>query len=115
SHGKNASKCRLSPPWRQSSLDGSASIRQFRGCSPARSRRKPEPALHPQGTTPVFYVAICLDKPDSQQLRLGNRAAHLDYLRAHADAIKTCGPFVEDDGTTMVGSLLVIDAPDRAA
>lgn len=63
----------------------------------------------------MFYVAICLDKPGSQQLRLGNRAAHLDYLRAHADAIKTCGPFVEDDGTTMVGSLLVIDAPDRAA
>jgi uncharacterized protein YciI len=62
---------------------------------------------------PVLFVAICIDKPNSQELRLANRAAHLDYLRLNADYIKTCGPFVTDDGTAMNGSMLVIEAKDR--
>jgi uncharacterized protein YciI len=61
----------------------------------------------------VFFVAICLDKPDSHELRLQNRAAHLDYLRLNSGSIKTCGPFLSDDGTRMIGSLLVIEAEDR--
>lgn len=62
----------------------------------------------------MFYVAICLDKPGSQQVRLTNRAAHLDYLRANASAIKVCGPFIAEDGT-MTGSMLVLEAEDRTA
>lgn len=63
----------------------------------------------------MFYVATCLDKPNSQQVRLANRAEHLDYLRANADTIKICGPFVTDDGTAMTGSMLIIEAENRAA
>ena len=61
----------------------------------------------------MHYVAICLDKPNSAKVRLENRSAHLDYLRTHADAIKSCGPFLADDGETMVGSMLIIEADDR--
>lgn len=61
----------------------------------------------------MFYVAICLDKPGSQQVRLSNRAAHLDYLRANANTIKICGPFIDEDGT-MTGSMLVLEAENRA-
>ena len=61
----------------------------------------------------MHYVAICLDKPNSHDLRLAHRAAHLDYLRANAKTIKSCGPFLSDDGDTMVGSLLIIEADDR--
>jgi uncharacterized protein YciI len=63
----------------------------------------------------VFFVAICLDKPDSHELRLQNRAAHLDYLRLNSDAIKTCGPFLSEDNKQMIGSLLVIEADNRRA
>jgi len=63
----------------------------------------------------VFFVATCLDKPDSQELRLQNRAAHLDYLRLNSGSIKTCGPFLSEDGKRMIGSLLVLDVEDRAA
>ncbi|HXY90685.1 MAG TPA: YciI family protein [Xanthobacteraceae bacterium] len=62
----------------------------------------------------MHYVAICLDKPNSQDLRLKNRTAHLDYLRANAKTIKSCGPFLSEDGKDMVGSLLIIEAKDRA-
>jgi len=61
----------------------------------------------------MHYVAICLDKPGSENVRLTHRPAHLDYLRAFAHAIKTCGPFVSDEGK-MVGSMLIIEANDRA-
>jgi uncharacterized protein YciI len=63
----------------------------------------------------MHYVAICLDKPNSTELRLAHRADHLDYLRANTEAIKSCGPFLSDDGTTMVGSMLIIEADDRGA
>jgi uncharacterized protein YciI len=62
----------------------------------------------------MHYVAICLDKPNSQDLRLTHRAAHLDYLRANSTTIKSCGPFLSDSGDAMVGSMLIIEAEDRA-
>jgi hypothetical protein len=62
----------------------------------------------------MHYVAICLDKPDSHELRLANRVAHLDYLRANSKTIKSCGPFLSDDGDAMVGSMLIIEAENRA-
>lgn len=61
----------------------------------------------------MHYVAICLDKPNSHELRLTNRIAHLDYLRANSKTIKSCGPFLSDDGTAMVGSMLIIEAENR--
>jgi uncharacterized protein len=62
----------------------------------------------------MHYVAICLDKPDSHGLRLANRTAHLDYLRANSKTIKSCGPFLSDDGNAMVGSMMIIEAENRA-
>ena len=63
----------------------------------------------------MLFVAICIDKPDSQKLRLSNRAAHLDYLRLNAQYIKTCGPFVAEDGGAMNGSLLIVEADSKAS
>ncbi len=63
----------------------------------------------------MHFVAICLDKPNSLDLRLSNRAAHLDYLRRHAKTIRTCGPLLDDDGETMIGSMLILDVPNREA
>lgn len=63
----------------------------------------------------MLFVAICLDKEGAQETRLCNRAAHLDYLRLNAQSIKTCGPFIAEDGITMNGSLLIMEAEDRKA
>jgi uncharacterized protein YciI len=63
----------------------------------------------------MLFVAICTDKPDSLELRLSNRAAHLDFLRLNAEQIKMCGPFVSDDGATMNGSLLIVEAENKKA
>ncbi len=63
----------------------------------------------------MHFVALCLDKPDSQPVRLANRAAHLDYLRAKSGSIEVCGPLLSDDGETMIGSLLILQASDKDA
>ncbi|MCW0235067.1 MAG: YciI family protein [Ferrovibrio sp.] len=56
-----------------------------------------------------------IDKPDSAALRQAWRPQHKAYLGKVADRIAFAGPLLADDGTTMQGSLLVIDFPDRAA
>jgi len=59
------------------------------------------------------YALICIDKPDSLPLRLANREAHLAYV-AETGVVTQAGPFLDDDDS-MIGSLLILDVPDRAA
>ena len=63
----------------------------------------------------MHFVFHCTDKPDSAALRAANRPAHLAHLERHADAILAGGPLLGEDGTSAVGSLLILDFPDRAA
>jgi uncharacterized protein YciI len=63
----------------------------------------------------MHFVAICLDKPGGQSLRLANRGAHLDYLRENSKSIPVCGPLLSDDGQGMIGSLLILFADNREA
>jgi uncharacterized protein YciI len=63
----------------------------------------------------MHYVLYCLDKSGHSQIRADNRNAHLDYLKTFGSAIFAAGPLLDDAGTGMIGSLLVMDLPDRAA
>lgn len=60
------------------------------------------------------YLLYCLDKPDALDLRLANREAHLAYIADHGDKVPAAGPLLDDAGQ-MKGSLLVVEAADRAA
>lgn len=59
---------------------------------------------------PLFSVTN-LDKDGALQIRLDNRAAHVDYLKALGDALHLAGPLLSDDGETMIGSQLIVDFP----
>ena len=61
----------------------------------------------------MLYVLICEDRPDSEPLRKSVRGEHLAHLEAHD--IRYAGPMLADDEGTMVGSVIVIEAADRAA
>lgn len=63
----------------------------------------------------MLFTVTCLDKPGHLQVRLDNRPAHLDYLKANAAAVKIAGPLLDDAAEGMVGSFLVFEAADRAA
>ena len=60
------------------------------------------------------FVIYCLDKTGHQQIRAGNRPARLDYLKQHMAHIVAAGPLLDDAATGMIGSLLIVDFPDRA-
>jgi uncharacterized protein YciI len=62
----------------------------------------------------MLFCIIGIDKPDSLDLRLKNRGAHLKYW-AEAGCAKIGGPFTSDDGATMIGSMLIVEVADRTA
>ncbi|MBX9634402.1 MAG: YciI family protein [Magnetospirillum sp.] len=61
-----------------------------------------------------MFVVHCQDKPGALQIRLDNRAAHLDFLKANMEKVVMAGPVQTDDRTGMVGSVLVLDFVERA-
>ena len=56
-----------------------------------------------------MFVVHCQDKPGAAQVRLDNRAAHLDYLKANLARVAMAGPVQTDDRQGMVGSVLVLE------
>ena len=63
----------------------------------------------------MLFVIFCIDRPGAAEARRDNIQAHVDYVGASDVAVVMSGPLVSDDGAAAVGSLLVIDAADRAA
>jgi uncharacterized protein YciI len=62
----------------------------------------------------MHFVIYCLDKPDHMQVRMDNRPAHVEYLKAHTDKIVAAGPMLKDDGEGMNGSTLIMEFGDKA-
>ena len=59
----------------------------------------------------MLFVIICTDKPNSLDLRMATRPAHLAYLEKVA--VKGAGPFIDDAGNPN-GSLVISEAKDFA-
>ncbi len=57
---------------------------------------------------PLFVISW-LDKPNSLDVRMGAREAHLAYAHQLGDRVKLGGPFLDADGQ-MAGSLLIVEA-----
>ncbi|MCG7628252.1 YciI family protein [Epibacterium sp. MM17-32] len=60
----------------------------------------------------MLIALIARDKPDHQQTRLDNRAAHLAYIE-ETGVVAQAGPLLDQDGE-MVGSLVILDVEDMA-
>ena len=64
----------------------------------------------------MHFAIHCLDKPDALTARLAHYDEHKAYLASASPvAIVVSGPLLADDGETMIGSLFVVEADDRAA
>ena len=61
-----------------------------------------------------LFVLTCIDKPNSLDLRMATREAHLAYVRENLAQVKLAGPML-DEADGMAGSLFVLDVADRAA
>jgi uncharacterized protein len=58
----------------------------------------------------MLYALICTAKPNSLALRMANRPDHLAYLQSLGETLVFAGPFTQEDGVTMNGSLVVVEA-----
>jgi uncharacterized protein len=64
-----------------------------------------------------LFAIHALDRADALPLRLATYQAHKAYLdtaEAAGVRIVMSGPLVADDAATMIGSLFVVEAADRA-
>ena len=61
----------------------------------------------------MLFALVCEDKPDSEDLRKATRDNHLAYIKEFN--VQMAGPMLSADGTTMVGSLILLEADDIAA
>ena len=60
----------------------------------------------------MLFAISCHDKPGSLAIRQANRPAHLDFAANHHVVLG--GPLLDEAGQPC-GSMLVLEAPDRAA
>jgi uncharacterized protein YciI len=64
----------------------------------------------------MFLVVIGRDKPDMTEVRARTRPHHLEYMAApHPQVRHVIGaPLASDDGAIMMGTLYMLEAPDKA-
>jgi uncharacterized protein len=62
----------------------------------------------------MLFALICTDKPNSLDLRMQVRPAHLAYLDQLGSDLKAAGPFLDDEGKP-TGSLVIFNADDLAS
>lgn len=65
----------------------------------------------------MLYIIHGFDKQGASSLRLENYAEHkafLSDLSAFKVRMVMSGPLVSDDGETMIGSFMLVEAQDRA-
>jgi uncharacterized protein YciI len=63
----------------------------------------------------MLFLIHCTQKPDGQAIRDAHYDAHRAYLQHSPVDIKLAGPMVEDDGGKRIGSVFIVNVPDRAA
>ena len=63
----------------------------------------------------MLFAIHMIDRPGAEKLRAATTDAHRAFVGQHLGAMYLGGPLTSDDGKTMVGSLIVMDFPDRDA
>ena len=54
------------------------------------------------------YVITCKDRPGNSPVRMENRPAHVEFLKAHLDNMLCAGPTLNSEGNPS-GSVLIMD------
>lgn len=63
----------------------------------------------------MLYILYNEDQPDGLAIREATREAHLAYLERHKDKLVLGGGLLSEDGKTRLGSVFILNVPDRRA
>ncbi len=61
----------------------------------------------------MMYIIYCIDKPEHNEIRLQHREKHREWLNSHVEKIIGSGPLLNDEGTAVFGSMIIIEAASR--
>lgn len=61
----------------------------------------------------MLFVISAIDKDNALDLRMATRAAHFEYAK-QTGMVRLGGPYLDAAGQ-MIGSMIVLEAPDLAA
>lgn len=56
----------------------------------------------------TIFAIYCVDKPNSLELRLATREAHLAYMGGFRDQLRLGGPMLDEAGD-MAGSMILLE------
>jgi len=56
----------------------------------------------------MLFAIFCTDKEDYLDVRMYNRPAHVDYLKAQGEQLLFAEPTLAEDGESMNGRLVVV-------
>src|SRR3546814_9403506 len=59
-------------------------------------------------------LPISYDKPGHEHVRDRVRQSHLEYLEANVEKVIAGGGFLNDEGTSVIGGLILLDVETRA-
>ena len=62
----------------------------------------------------MLFFVYRVDKPGVVELRARTRPAHLEWSATLGNRVVYAGPTLTDDGRTMIGSVWILEARDRA-
>ena len=64
----------------------------------------------------MLFMVLCYDKPNSVNLRMETRPAHLSYLKDAGERVKIAGPLMSSgENPEPIGSLILIDGASEMA
>jgi uncharacterized protein len=64
----------------------------------------------------MLFTIFCIDKPGQAETRATAMPGHVEYLNAQTNIKNVMsGPLMDDAMENIVGSMYILDAPDRAA
>jgi uncharacterized protein len=65
----------------------------------------------------MYFAIVAINRPGVADVRAKTRPAHREYLHAPHPGVtyRLGGPLLAPDGVTVIGLLIVIEAPDLAA
>ncbi len=56
----------------------------------------------------TIFAIYCVDKPNSLELRMATREAHLAYVGSFRDQLRLGGPMLNENGD-MAGSIIMVE------
>lgn len=62
----------------------------------------------------MLFTIFCVDKPGMAEKRKAVTAAHVEYLSTKPIKLVMSGPLISDDGESVIGSMYLVEAHDRA-